>query len=173
MSHTSSLPLLAQCDRYRERTAITDARATFTYTELLQTSSTVAAALLAGREDLREERVAFAVTPGFAWVATLWGIWRAGGVAVPLPLSSPTPELEYFIDDSKSSALVGDVLALPLLSQLALSRDIRALAYDEICTRQAEHPHVGLILGNERRAMILYTSGTSSRPKGVVTNHAN
>ena len=173
MRHTTSLPLLAQCDRYRERTAIIDVRATFTYTELLHTSSTVAAALLAGREDLREERVAFAVTPGFAWVATLWGIWRAGGVAVPLPLSSPTPELEYFIDDSGASTLVGDVLALPLLSQFARSRDIRALAYDELCTCQAEHPHVGLNLGNERRAMILYTSGTSSRPKGVVTTHAN
>jgi len=148
-------------------------KATFTYTELLQTSSTVAAALLGGREDLREERIAFAVTPGFAWVATLWGIWRAGGVAVPLPLSSPTPELEYFIDDSGASTLVGDVLALPLLSQFARSRDIRALAYDELCTCQAEHPHVGLNLGNERRAMILYTSGTSSRPKGVVTTHAN
>jgi len=148
-------------------------KATFTYTELLQTSSTVAAALLGGREDLREERIAFAVTPGFAWVATLWGIWRAGGVAVPLPLSFPTPELEYFIDDSGASTLVGDVLALPLLSQFARSRDIRALAYDELCTCQAEHPHVGLNLGNERRAMILYTSGTSSRPKGVVTTHAN
>jgi len=173
MRPTTSLPLLAQCDRYRERTAIVDVKATFTYTELLQTSSTVAAALLGGREDLREERIAFAVTPGFAWVATLWGIWRAGGVAVPLPLSSPTPELEYFIDDSGASTLVGDVLALPLLSQFARSRDIRALAYDELCTCQAEHPHVGLNLGNERRAMILYTSGTSSRPKGVVTTHAN
>src|SRR5215471_9244618 len=174
MRPTTSLPLLAQCDRYRERTAIVDVKATFTYTELLQTSSTVAAAVLGGREDLREERIAFAVTPGFAWVATLWGIWRAGGVAVPLPLSSPTPELEYFIDDSKTSTLVGDASTLPILSPLAKSRGIRALGYGELCNREsAEPPDVAPNIGSDGRAMILYTSGTSSRPKGVVTTHAN
>ena len=30
----------------------------------------------------------FLLTPGFPWVAVQWGIWRAGGVAVPLPLNS-------------------------------------------------------------------------------------
>src|SRR5262252_597571 len=99
MSHTTSFPLLAQCKRYRKRTAIIDARGSFSYTDLLTTSSSVASALLAGCEDLEEERIAFAVTPGFAWVATQWAIWQAGGVAVPLPLSFPMPELEYFIDD--------------------------------------------------------------------------
>jgi hypothetical protein len=32
--------------------------------------------------------MAFVVAPGFHWVAVQWGIWRAGGVAVPLPLNS-------------------------------------------------------------------------------------
>lgn len=174
MSHTTILPLPGQCDRYRGRTAIIDGRGTFTYSELLRTSSSVAAALLAGRGDLQEERIAFAVTPGLPWVATQWGIWRAGGVAVPLPLGSRTPELEYLIDDSRASMLVGDGLALPLLSPIASSRGIRAFAYDELCTRQRpELLDIALKVGDERRALILYTSGTSSRPKGVVTTHAN
>src|SRR5215469_6076441 len=174
MSRTTSLPLLAQCDRNSERTAIIDEGESFTYTQLLETSSSVAAALLEGRENLHEERIAFAVTPGFAWVATLWAIWRAGGVAVPLPLSSPTAELEYFMDNSKASTLVGDALTLPSLSSVAASHGVRALAYDELCTRQTPpQPDIGVSLENDRRAMILYTSGTSSRPKGVVTTHAN
>ena len=173
MSHTTSLPVLAQCNQFLERTAIIDGLRTFTYTDLLGTSSRVAAALLAGREDLHEERIAFAVAPGFAWVATLWGIWRAGGVAVPLPLSSPTPELEYFIDDSKTAIVVCDASALPILSPVS-SRGINALAYDELCTHPTPEPAgVGLNVGSNRRAMILYTSGTSSQPKGVVTSHAN
>ena len=174
MSRTNGLPLIAQCSRFLDRTAIIDHLGIFTYTDLLRTSSSIAAALLAGREDLQEERIAFAVTPGFAWVATLWGIWRAGGVAVPLPLSSPTPELEYFIDDSKTAMVVCDASTLPLLSPVAASRGIRALVYDELCIRHTpELGDIGLKVADDRRAMILYTSGTSSRPKGVVTTHTN
>src|SRR5215469_2762360 len=125
MSHTMSVPLLAHCNRYRGRTAIIDGKGAFSYAGLLEMSSRVGAALLSGREDLLEERIAFAVTPGFAWVATQWGIWQAGGIAVPLPLNSPRPELEYLIDDCRPSALVCDGLALPLLSPVAASRGIR------------------------------------------------
>src|SRR5215831_2746671 len=165
MSHAAGLPLLARSNRYRGRTAIIDGQGTFTYADLLRTSSSVAAALLAGREDLQEERIAFAVTPGFAWVATQWGIWRAGGVAVPLPLNCPRPELEHFVEDSKASKVVCDALALERLSPVAASRGIPALTYDGLCSRQApELPDIGLNVTNERRAMILYTSGTSSQP---------
>ena len=103
-----------------------------------------------------------------------WGIWRAGGVAVPLPPGSPTPELEYLIDDSRASMVVCDASALPALSPVAVSRGIRAFAFEELCIhRTPETPEIELNVGNDRRAMILYTSGTSSRPKGVVTTHAN
>src|SRR6202011_3957160 len=105
---------MGQAHRHNRRTALIDSQGSFTYDDLLDASSCVAAALLAGREDLQEERVAFLLTPGFPWVATLWGIWRAGGVAIPLPLNSPRPELEYFIGDTGASALVFDTLVPPI-----------------------------------------------------------
>ena len=132
----------------------------------------MAAALLAGRLDLHEERVAFLVTPGFPWVAVQWGIWRAGGVAVPLPLSSTGPELQYFIDDTGASALVSDAQTAPVLAPIAAARDIRALFYEQLPAFQGTE-FADLNIDSERRAMILYTSGTTSRPKGVVTTHAN
>ncbi len=166
----SQLSLIAQAQRHGGRTAVVDAQGAFTYNDLLDASSRVAAALLAGRLDLREERVAFLVTPGFPWVAAQWGIWRAGGAAVPLPLNSPRPEFEYFIDDTEASALVLDAQAAPVLAPIARARGIRALCYEQLPAFQpAELPDVN----SERRAMILYTSGTTSRPKGVVTTHAN
>src|SRR5579859_451260 len=97
ISRTGLPPLIAQAQLYRGRIAIVDSQGSFRYDDLLDASSRVATALLAGREDLQEERVAFLMTPGFPWIAVQWGIWRAGGVAVPLPLSSTKPELEYFI----------------------------------------------------------------------------
>jgi len=178
ISRTNRLPLIAHAQRHGGRTAVVDSKGSFTYNDLLDASSRVAAALLAGREDLKEDRVAFLLTPGFPWVAAQWGIWRAGGVAVPLPLNSTRSELEYFIDDTEASTLVFDALAAPLLSPIAAARGIRALSYDQLPARQPAElpditPNIAPDITSDRRAMILYTSGTTSRPKGAVTTHAN
>jgi len=134
----------------------------------------VAAALLDSRRDLQEERVAFSVTPGFAWVATAWGIWRAGGVAVPLPLHAAKPELEYLMEDSGASTAICDAESARMLSPIAAARGIRVLACDRcFAYAPAESAAIAPDISDKRRAMILYTSGTSSRPKGVVTTHAN
>jgi malonyl-CoA/methylmalonyl-CoA synthetase len=170
ISRTSCSPLITQAERHGGRIAVVDSQGSFTYNDVLDASSRVATELLAGHADLREQRVAFLLAPGFPWVAVQWGIWRAGGVAVPLPLNSTRSELEYFIDDTQTSTLVFDAAAEPPLAPIAEARDIRALRYDRILTHQpAELPDVA----SERRAMILYTSGTTSRPKGVVTTHSN
>ena len=152
------------------RTAIVDGSGTFTYGQLLDASARVASALLDGDGlgDLGEKRVAFLIAPGFAWVAVLWGIWRAGGIAVPLPLASPGAELEYFIDDTQSAALVADEAGEKILAPIAASRGLRLLRSDEaLAAKEQPLPEVD----SGRRAMILYTSGTTSRPKGVVTTH--
>jgi malonyl-CoA/methylmalonyl-CoA synthetase len=164
------LPLIARAQTYGERVAVVDAQGSFTYAELLAASARVAAALLAGDDDLREKRVGFLVTPGFAWVAVQWGIWRAGGVALPLPMGSTKTELEYFVDDAGVSMLMFDAAGAGLLGPVAEARAIRGLAYEGIAAGEiAMLPEVSI----ERRAMMLYTSGTTSKPKGVVTTHAN
>ena len=166
----SSIPLIARARLHGERTAVVDAQGSFTYGDLLDASSRIAAALLAGRKDLEQQRVAFLAAPGSAWVAAQWGIWRAGGIAVPLPLNSARPEIEYFVEDTAASILVFDVQGAPLLAPIAWARGIRAINLGQLPACQAEElPEIQ----SERRAMILYTSGTTSRPKGVVTTHAN
>ena len=155
-----------------------DSRGTYTYDDLLSTSGQIATALLTGREDLCEKRVAFLVSPGFAWVAVQWGIWRAGGIAVPLPLGSPAAEFEYFIQDTGASALVADEANGEVLARAGSTCGIEVRSFQELY--EAGRPELAgkgrnqlPAIAGSRRAMILYTSGTTSRPKGVVTTHAN
>ena len=170
ISRASRELLFVYAQRHGGRIAVLDSQGAFTYHDLLDASSRAATALLAGQEDLREERVAFLLAPGFPWVAAQWGIWRAGGLAVPLPLNSTKPELEYLIDDTEASTLVFDADAAPLLAPIAAARGIRVLSFEQLVALQtAELPKIN----SARRAMILYTSGTTSQPKGVVTTHAN
>ena len=166
----ADLPLIAQAVAHGDRNAIVDAHGFFTFADLLHASSCIAAALLAGSADLHEARVAFLITPGFNWVAVQWGIWRAGGIAVPLPMGSTPPELQYFIEDSAASILIFDTHAAPLLQPLAAARDLRACSSHDLLTSP---PATLPVVSVDRRAMILYTSGTTSRPKGVVSTHAN
>ncbi len=171
ISRTSRDLLHVHAERHGGKTAVVDSQGAFSYRDLLDASSRVATALLAGREDLHQARVAFLVTPGFPWVAVQWGVWRAGGIAVPLPLNSTKPELEYLIDDSATSTLLFDFSAAALLEPIAVARGIRAFPCEHLLAFQTA-PRLPEVI-SERRAMILYTSGTTSRPKGVVTTHAN
>lgn len=170
ISHTSRLPLIARALLHGSRTAVVDTQGSFSYNQLLDASSRVATALLAGRPNLQEERVAFLIRPGFPWVAAQWGIWQAGGIAVPLPADSTRPELDYMVGDTGASTLLFDAEAEPLIVPLAAARNLRALPFEQLLACPSrELPDVR----SDQRAMILYTSGTTNRPKGVVTTHGN
>lgn len=139
--------------------------------ELDVASRRVAATLLGSRADLDEDRIAFLVGPSCAHVVAQRGIWRAGGIAVPLATSHPPAELEYVIRDAVASVVIADQAAEGVLGPIAATAGARLLTTDA-CAHM-EPRAVLPVVGAGRRAMIVYTSGTTGRPKGVVTTHAN
>jgi malonyl-CoA/methylmalonyl-CoA synthetase len=151
--------------------AILAGSVSYRYRELVHAAENGSAVLLNHELDLAEARVAFMVPPGLDYVVTLWSIWQAGGVAVPLCLTHPLPSLRYTIEDSESTILIFSPEFESLLSPLIQEKRLRALTLGSLNNKALLHtlPEISL----NRRALILYTSGTTNLPKGVVTTHQN
>ncbi len=142
----------------------------YTYKDLLEASHLYASLLLQDQPDLTEERVCFMVHPGFDYVKTQWAIWRAGGIAVPLCLSHPLPSLQYVIEDTGASVIIVSPEYESILKKTAELKQIRFIVLkNPVTTSERNLP----IIASDRRAMILYTSGTTNLPKGVVSTHGN
>ena len=164
------IELIKRVNNFANRTAIVSNQTAFTYQQLLNASGSIAAHLLDKKKDLAETRVVFLVPPSFDYVATQWAIWRAGGIAVPLCTLHPLPSLQYVIEDTEATILVVSKEYRALLAPLAKERKMRLLLVSNLLEgAEVDLPTIDL----ERRAMILYTSGTTNLPKGVVTTHQN
>ena len=166
-----SLPLERRASHFRRNVAIVDKAGQHTFDSLLEASSKIASGLLNGAPDLKEERVCMLIPASFDYAVVQWGIWRAGGIAVPLCTTHPLPELEYVINDSDARTIVYDPQFREFLNPLISKKDGRRFITTVELSSSSSN-HLPTVRG-ERRAMILYTSGTTSRPKGTVLTHLN
>jgi len=166
-----SIPIIDRALEYPDRVAVIDDAGRFTYSELLDRSAQAAACLLDGASDLNGARVAFLMPPSVEHVVVQWGIWRAGGMAVPLCSQHPPPELEYTIEDSDATIIVTHPEFADRLRPIVDSRGLRFLLLSEVDAQPAAMVDELPDVDPSRPAMLLYTSGTTNKPKGAVTTH--
>jgi acyl-CoA synthetase (AMP-forming)/AMP-acid ligase II len=119
------------------------------YRELWDRSARVAAGLRAAGAR-RGDRVVLRLPNGIDWCVAFYGIQLAGCVAVPAAPRLTGPELAHIVRDS-AAAVVIEPGQLPSARATFAAADLKP---DDI-------------------AAIFYTSGTTGRPKGVVTSQAN
>jgi malonyl-CoA/methylmalonyl-CoA synthetase len=165
------LAIIENAKQYATNTAIVLENRSYTYSELLNASASLAAQLLNDAADLNEARVAFMVNAGFDYVTTQWAIWRAGGVAVPLCLTHPFPSIQYVLEDTDAAILVVSKEYAIIVQDYCIQRHKILIVVDTVrpILLAKQLPNIS----PERNAMILYTSGTTNKPKGVVTTHTN
>ena len=150
--------------------ALIEGDARVTYAELDRRVLRMAAGLLAGEADLQEARVAFLIPASVDYVTVLHGIWRAGGIAIPLNVAATEPEWEHCLTSAGVTRVITTSDHRDSIQGLC---DRLAIPLGEVGEFEVDGSARLPDLAPDRRAMIVFTSGTTSKPKGAVTTHGN
>ncbi|MFN3163557.1 MAG: AMP-binding protein [Pseudohongiellaceae bacterium] len=162
---SESFPYLHQ---ESDRTALVEGDTSYTYSQVNQRINRFATGLLGGKADLEEERVAFFLPASLDYVTTMHGVWRAGGITVPLNVASAVAELDHYLSSASVTRMVTSADYIESLGELCQRLNVALYTVDELLAETAgELPHID----DSRRAMMLFTSGTTNKPKGVVSTH--
>ncbi len=113
----------------------------------------------------RGKRIALLASPGAEFVSALFGIFRSGASALVLSPLHPHAESAWFCEDADVD------LVLHTADQLDRARGTKRTLVDLASIASA--PSGDLSIDDASPALMLYTSGTTGKPKGAVLTHGN
>jgi amino acid adenylation domain-containing protein len=160
-----------QVARYPDHLAVLSADRQFTYAELNQVANRIARAILS-RLGEGEEPVGLLFDHGAFLIAALLGVLKAGKFYMSLDLPDPQPRMASMLEDSQTKLILTNTKHLSLARQLAQGSVQEVVNCDDVDASIAAG-NLDRSISPEACALMLYTSGTTGRPKGVVHSHRN
>ncbi|MFD7326427.1 o-succinylbenzoate--CoA ligase [Streptomyces sp. NPDC059875] len=158
------------------RTALIHHDTTVTYAELYARTTRLAHALRA-RGVRRGDRIAYLGPNHPSFLETLFAAATLGAVFVPLNTRLAGPEIAYQLADAGATVLVHGPAHRELVEGVAGGVGVRTYvevgaAYEEALAGASAEPIDEPVSGDDT-CIIMYTSGTTGRPKGAMLTHAN
>ena len=173
---------------FGSRTAVTDLAGEWTYAELESQANRLAHGLV--ESGIQAEDAVAILSPNCReFLAAYFGAAKMGGVALPVNLLLGPETILHTLTDSRAPALIvhasllelvlgalpaaPDVRVVVVIGKEAVSGhnngDVRILGWNEALSSIDSNPDT--VIGDRQIAQCLYSSGTTSLPKGVLTSH--
>ncbi|PEL13490.1 long-chain-fatty-acid--CoA ligase [Bacillus sp. AFS017336] len=165
--------LSKSAEKFPNHLAITFENKNVTYGELLFQVECVASKLI--NDGIRKgDKVALILGNCPEFVTAYYGILRAGGVVVPVNPIFTKNEISYILSNSQVKAVIADFTMEEIIDALKVELKHIEMLYSveslfETKSKANEYP----LMMEEDLAVILYTSGTTGKPKGAMLSHRN
>ncbi len=160
-----------QVAKYPNRLAIKTRNHALTYDELNKVANRVARAIIEQCGKKREEPVAVIFDHDAPLVIAILGALKAGKTCVVLDPSYPEARASHILEDAGASLIVTNTNNVALARKFARP-DHQLFNIDDIDANVSAE-NLGLSISPDAFAFILYTSGSTGQPKGVIQNHRN
>jgi len=155
---------------YPDRIAVKASDNTLTYEQLNRTANRVAHAILRQR-GRGVEPITLLIEHSASVIVAILGVLKAGKFYVPLDPSHPLARTSYIFEDTQAGLVVTNSRNLRLATELSKG-GCRVLNIDNLVSGLcAENPSFSI--SPDTYAYVLYTSGSTGQPKGVIQNHRN